>query len=110
MSEATSGNIGAAIYSSSGVLVAQSSSIPYTAFSAQWYSIPVSATLAATTSYYICYWPSTQETLYYTSTELAQYYNAAYGATGYTGMFPTPVTLTGGTHYGLSLYITATPN
>ena len=69
----------------------------------------ISATLTGSTNYYVCYASSYAQTMYYNSTGTEQYYNTALSNGSVT--FPTgTVSLSGGTHYGLSLYITVTPN
>jgi hypothetical protein len=105
----TSGNIQVGVYSpgtgGSSTLVAHSSASSYTSTGTQWWTTSITGTLAASSSYNICYATSTSfmQLIYLTGSTM--YINA----TETYGTWPNSTTLTLDATYSPSIYVTVTP-
>jgi hypothetical protein len=105
----TSGNIQVGVYSpgtgGSSTLVAHSSASSYTSTLAQWWTTSITGTLAASSSYNICYSTSTNFIESHFSTGSTLYING----TNTYGTWPNPTTLTLTATFSPSIYVTVTP-
>ena len=105
----TSGNMQVGVYSpgtgGSSTLVAHSSASSYTSTLAQWWTTSITGTLAASSSYNICYMVSTSFTESHFPTGSTLYINT----TETYGTWPNPTTLTLTATFSPSIYVTVTP-
>ena len=107
---ASSGNMQVGVYTPGGAgstaKVASSSAGSYSTSPLQWWSYPITGTLAASTTYNICMSSSTVFNIYYAATG-----STAFLSSGQTyGTWPSSVTFASLATFSLSLYVTVTPN